>query len=82
MERNKSVFIQTFRKLEATGLGAQPNHTERSLQEFNHLEKTWTHKTGGQKKQSDGIEDQNLDIKNYICAYIAVVTNVYPRAKN
>lgn len=57
-------------------------HTERSLQEFNHLEKTWTHKTGGQKKQSDGIEDQNLDIKNYVCAYIAMVTNVYPRAKN
>lgn len=57
-------------------------HTERSLQQFNHLEKTWTHDTGGQRKQSDETEDQNNDMKNYICVNIAVVTNMHLRAKN
>lgn len=53
---------------------------ERSLQQFKHLEQIQTHKTRGQK--SGGLEDQNHDIKNDICVYIAMVTNAYPRAKN
>lgn len=45
-------------------------NTQRPLQQFNHLEKTWTHKTGGQRKQTNEPKDQNNEMKNYICAYI------------
>lgn len=67
MERKKKVVSSSLSEnLRLLALEHDLEHTERSLQQFNHLEKTWTHKTGGQRKQSDGIEDQNHDIKNYV----------------
>lgn len=74
-EKKKVVSSSLSENLRLLALEHNLEHTERSLQQFNHLEKTWTHKTGGQRKQSDGIEDQNHDIKNYVCVYIAMVTN-------
>lgn len=80
MGRKKKWFHPE--KLRLLALEHDLEHTEGSLQQFKHLEQIQTHKTRGQKKESDGLEDQNHDIKNDICVFIAMMTNVYPRAKN